>query len=116
MASAVAGPNDQVLERTVRIQLRRFEESDARCRGVQLPDALLLRFDRAEALFFRLRSGVTDGRLVSRVFASDSPYHPEQAFIGEVLTPLLAGRRREAPAGGRGVGPQGVVFVGVDPD
>ena len=79
----------EVVERTAQTHLRRFQEADASCRGLQLPDGLLLRFNLADALFFYLRSGVADGKIFTRVFASDSPYDREKSFIGQVSTPMF---------------------------
>ena len=83
-------PEIEVVERTTQQHIRYFEETDSRCRGMQLPDGLMLRFNLAGTLYFYLRTGVGDGKITSRVFASDSPYEREKAFIGAVATPMFA--------------------------
>jgi hypothetical protein len=83
-------PDIEVVERTAQKHLRYFEETDSRCRGLQLPDGLMLRFNLSGTLYFYLKTGVTDGKIISRVFASDSPYDREKAFIGELVTPMFA--------------------------
>ena len=85
-----SNPEIEVVERTTQQHIRYFEETDSRCRGMQLPDGLMLRFNLAGTLYFYLRTGVGDGKITSRVFASDSPYEREKAFIGAVATPMFA--------------------------
>ncbi len=70
-------------------QLEHFTTSDPRCRGLQLPEGLLLRYTLSRALYFYLRTGVRDGKITTRVFASDSPYDRQKATIGDVLTPMF---------------------------
>jgi hypothetical protein len=78
-------PDAEELDRTTQIHLRHFERTDSRCRGLQLPDGLMLRFNQSTTLFFYLRrTEVKDGKIVTRVFVSDSPYDREKAFIGEL--------------------------------
>jgi hypothetical protein len=57
---------------------------------MQLPEGVLLRYTLSQALYFYLRSGVQDGNITTRVFASDSPYDRQKADIGEVRTPMFA--------------------------
>jgi hypothetical protein len=80
---------DRIVFEVTRNQLQHFTDSDPRCRGLQLPEGLMLRYTLSRALFFYLRSGVRDGRIFTRVFASDDPYDRQKAPIGEVLTPMF---------------------------
>jgi hypothetical protein len=72
-----------------RTQVENFAGADPRCRVLQLPDGILLRYNLSRALYFYLRTGVRDGRILTRVFASDSPYDRQKTCIGEVGTPLF---------------------------
>src|SRR5690242_7490331 len=86
-------PNEspsEVLHEATRAQLQHFQHADSHCRAMQLPDGLLLRYTECQSLYFYLRSGVDSGNLTTRVFASDSPYDREKAYIGEVRTPIFA--------------------------
>jgi hypothetical protein len=83
-------PNDdRVLIEVTKHQLEHFTQSDPRCRGMQLPEGLLLRYTLSRALYFYLRTGVRDGKICTRIFASDSPYDRQKSFIGELLTPMF---------------------------
>jgi hypothetical protein len=75
-----------------RNHLQHFTNSDPRCRGVQLPEGLLLRYTLSHALYFYLRTDIRDGKIWTRVFASDSPYERQKTSIGEVHTPLFEPR------------------------
>jgi hypothetical protein len=77
-----------VLEST-QTQLRYFQQADPRCRGLQLPEGILLRYTLAQALYFYLRTGVAEGKIRTRVYASDSPYDRMNSDIGEVATPMF---------------------------
>ena len=70
-------------------QLEHFTSSDPRCRGLQLPEGLMLRYTLSKALYFYLRTGLRDGKISTRVFATDTPYDRQKAPIGEVLTPMF---------------------------
>jgi hypothetical protein len=85
------GPIDaeRVLQQTAAVHLKHFEQSDSRCRGMQLPDGLLLRYTLSSALFFYLRTGVDNGKLVTRAFASDTPYDWQKTPLGELVTPMF---------------------------
>jgi hypothetical protein len=74
---------------STRTQLRYFQEADPRCRGLQLPEGVLLRYTLAQALYFYLRTGVAEGKIRTRVYASDSPYDRMKTDIGEVATPMF---------------------------
>src|SRR5438552_18952843 len=79
----------QIIEDFNEKHLRHFELVDSRCRGLQLPEGVLLRYTLSKALYFYLRSGVKDGKITTRVYASDSPYDRQKAQIGEVTTPMF---------------------------
>jgi hypothetical protein len=70
-------------------QLHHFRAADPRCRALQLPEGIMLRYTMAEALYFYLRTGARDGKIVTRVFASNSPYDRLKTGIGEVATPMF---------------------------
>ena len=72
-----------------RSQLQHFTGADRRCRGLELPEGVLLRFTMSQALYFYLRTGAESGHIVTRVFASDSPYDRQKTEIGTVRTPMF---------------------------
>lgn len=80
--------DDRVVEVT-RHQLQHFTRSDPPCHAMQLPDGVLLRHTRSSSLYFYLRTAITDGKLLTRIFASDSPYDRERAEIGMIRTPMF---------------------------
>jgi hypothetical protein len=84
----ISGEENLVLANT-RSQLRHFQEADPRCRALQLPEGVLLRYTLAQALYFYLRTGVAEGKIRTRVYASDSPYDRMKTDIGEVATPMF---------------------------
>ena len=49
----------------------------------------MLRYTLSKALYFYLRTGLRDGKISTRVFATDTPYDRQKAPIGEVLTPMF---------------------------
>jgi hypothetical protein len=81
--------NDRVVYEVTRNQLEHFTGNDPRCRGLQLPEGLMLRYTLSKALYFYLRSGVREGKISTHVFASDTPYDRQKTPIGEVLTPMF---------------------------
>jgi hypothetical protein len=70
-------------------QLEQLRQADPRCRVLEMPDGVLLRYTLAQSLFFYLRSRVEDGKLNTRVWASDSPYDRQKAHVGDVISPLF---------------------------
>ena len=84
----VSEEENRVLE-TTRNQLQHFQEADPRCRALQLPEGVLLRYTLAQALYFYLRTGVSEGKIRTRIYASDSPYDRTKTDIGEVITPMF---------------------------
>ena len=71
-------------------QLELLRRADPRCRVLELPEGVLLRYALAQSLYFYLRSRVEDGKLTTRVWASDSPYDRQKAHVGDVLTPMFS--------------------------
>jgi hypothetical protein len=86
-----SGEDDRAYEIT-RNHLVHFTSSDPRCRGLELPEGLLLRYTLSRALYFYLRTGIRDGKIFTRVYASDSPYDRQKTTIGDVLTPIFEPR------------------------
>jgi hypothetical protein len=70
-------------------QLAHFKTITPPCRGLQLPDGVLLRSTRSASLYFYLRTGVDNGKIKTHVFASNSPYDREKTAIGSVITPMF---------------------------
>jgi hypothetical protein len=90
MDQAQLVPEDErVVADINRTQLQRLTEADPRCRGLELPEGVMLRYTLAQSLFFYLRTGVKDGKITTRVYASDSPYDRQKATVGEVRTPMF---------------------------
>jgi hypothetical protein len=80
---------DNLVEEFTHSQIKHFRNADPSCRALELPEGIMLRYTLAEALYFYLRTAVKDGKIVTRVFASDSPYDRLKTGIGEVLTPMF---------------------------
>jgi hypothetical protein len=80
---------DHVLSEVTRTQVAYFQKAAPRCRAVQLPEGIMLRYTLAEALYFYLRTGVSEGRIRTHVYATDSPYDRLRTAIGEVATPMF---------------------------
>jgi hypothetical protein len=83
---------DRVVNQINRTQLQRFTDADPRCRGLELPEGLMLRYALARSLYFYLRTGVKDGKIMTRIYASDSPYDRQKSNVGEVKTPMFEPR------------------------
>jgi hypothetical protein len=73
-------------------QLEHFRHTTPPCRGMQLPDGILLRHTLSRSLYFYLRTRVEEGKTKTHVFASDSPYDRQKAGIGSVITPMFEHR------------------------
>jgi hypothetical protein len=73
-------------------QLDHFRSIDPPCRGVELPDGIILRHTLSRSLYFYLRTRCEDGKIKTQVFASDSPYDRQKAGIGSVTTPMFEQR------------------------
>jgi len=80
---------ENVITEFTRTQVQHFRNANPNCRALELPEGIMLRYTLAEALYFYLRTTVKDGKIVTRVFASDSPYDRLKTGIGEVLTPMF---------------------------
>jgi hypothetical protein len=83
---------DRLVVQAIGSQLAYFKDIDPPCRGLELPDGILLRSTRSASLYFYLRTTVADGKIKTQVFASDSPYDRQQAHIGSVVTPMFEPR------------------------
>jgi len=83
------GDEDRIVVEVIGNQLEHFRNIDPPCRGLELPDGILLRHTRARSLYFYLRTGVDNGKIKTQVFATDSPYDRQKASIGTVLTPMF---------------------------
>jgi hypothetical protein len=70
-------------------QLEHFRRTEPPCRGMELPDGIILRHAFSRSLYFYLRTKVEDGKIKTQVFASDSPYDRQKASIGSVITPMF---------------------------
>jgi hypothetical protein len=80
---------DLLLSEATRKQLAYFRVADPRCRALQLPEGIMLRYTMSEALYFYLQTGVSEGKIRTRVYATDSPYDRKKTNIGEVTTPMF---------------------------
>jgi hypothetical protein len=88
MGSLASGEEKIVLEVT-QTQLEHFTNAAPHCRALQLPEGIILRYTLSHALYFYLRTEVSDGKMKTIVFSSDSPYDWQKARIGEVSTPMF---------------------------
>jgi hypothetical protein len=88
MDSVSSGEERIALEATQN-QLEHFRSADPRCRALQLPEGIMLRYNLSHSLYFYLRTGVSDGKIKTVVFSSDSPYDRQKTRIGEVSTPMF---------------------------
>jgi hypothetical protein len=84
-----APDDEKIIAETNHYQLEYFSRTEPPCRGLELPEGILLRYNMSIALYFYLRSSVVDGKIATQVFASDSPYDRQKAWIGEVRTPIF---------------------------
>jgi hypothetical protein len=90
MAQQPADPGrDAVIVETNRTQLEYFTGSGDVCRGLELPEGILLRYTHEKSLYFYLKTGGEDGKIVTHVYATDSPYDRQKTEIGVVVTPLF---------------------------
>jgi hypothetical protein len=83
---------DQIVTEVIGSQLEHFRHIDPPCRGLELPDGILLRHTVSKSLYFYLRTLVEDGKISTLVFASDTPYDRQKAGIGSVSTPMFERR------------------------
>ena len=54
---------DRLVVEVIGSQLTYFKNIDPPCRGLELPDGILLRSTRSASLYFYLRTGVDNGRI-----------------------------------------------------
>jgi hypothetical protein len=87
---------ERVVVEVIGKQLEHFRHIQPPCRGMELPDGIILRHTLSESLYFYLRTGVEDGKIKTQVFASDSPYDRQKASIGSVMTPMFENRSEHA--------------------
>lgn len=80
---------DQFVAEAINTQLQHFQNINPPCRGLQMPDGILLRHTLSRSLYFYLRTAVENGTINTRIFSSDSPYDRQKAMIGEVSTPMF---------------------------
>src|SRR5262245_24540116 len=83
---------DRLVVEVSHTQLAHFRNSDPPCRGLQLPDGILLRHTLSRSLYVYFKTAVVNGKIQTRVFASDSPYDRQRTIIGEVATPMFESR------------------------
>jgi hypothetical protein len=83
--------DNQVVE-AIGHQLEHFRHMEPPCRGMELPDGIILRHTHSRSLYFYLRTRVEEGKIKTQVFASDSPYDRQKASIGSVVTPMFENR------------------------
>jgi hypothetical protein len=88
----IESADDQVLVEVNRYQLEHFTGGDPRCRGLELPEGLMLRYALSRSLYFYLRTAVKEGKVTTRIFASDTPYERQKSPVGEVSTPMFEPR------------------------
>jgi hypothetical protein len=78
-----------IIVESSRTQLEYFTRANPFCRGLQLPEGVMLRYNCSEPFFFYLRTRVEDGKIFTRVYATDTPYELQKSCIGEVSTSLF---------------------------
>jgi hypothetical protein len=87
-----ASTDDRIVVEVINNQLEHFRNIDPPCRGMELPDGVLLRHTRSRSLYFYLKTVVEDGKIKTQIYASDSPYDRQKARIGSVNTPMFEPR------------------------
>jgi hypothetical protein len=88
----LGAPEDQIVVEVIGNQLQHFRNIDPPCRGLELPDGILLRHTQSASLYFYLKTGVDNGKIKTQVFATDSPYDRQRSAIGTVATPMFEAR------------------------
>ncbi len=83
------GDEDRLVVEVIGNQLEHFRNIDPPCRGLELPDGIVLRHTQSRSLYFYLRTDIDNGKMKTQVFASDSPYERQKAIIGTVVTPMF---------------------------
>jgi hypothetical protein len=90
--NGTASADDKIVVEVISSQLQHFRNIDPPCRGMELPDGVLLRHTRSRSLYFYLKTVVEDGKIQTQIHASDSPYDRQKARIGSVVTPMFEAR------------------------
>ncbi len=49
----------------------------------------MLRYNLSQSLYFYLRTVISEGKIKTRIYASDSPYDRKKTEIGELATPMF---------------------------
>ncbi|QGJ69782.1 Hypothetical protein PBC10988_14690 [Planctomycetales bacterium 10988] len=82
---------EEVIDRYSKGQLAHFSEaSKEKVQGIQLPKGVMLRYNLAESLYFYLETAVDGGGIVTKVYASNSPYEKDnRVMVGEMRTPIF---------------------------
>jgi hypothetical protein len=91
-----AEPEAQVVVEVINHQLEHFRNIQPPCRGLELPDGIVLRHTSSRSLYFYLRTRVEDGKIKTEVFATDSPYDRQKTSIGSVITAMFEHRSDHA--------------------
>lgn len=89
MSDNAAGDAENQVVEAIGHQLEHFRNTVPPCRGMELPDGILLRHTLSRSLYFYLKTRVEEGKIKTQVFASDSPYDRQKASIGSVHTPMF---------------------------
>jgi hypothetical protein len=88
----IPNDEDEIAVEVISRQLEHFKNINPPCRGLELPDGILLRHTQSASLYFYLRTGVENGKIKTQVFSTDSPYDRQKATIGTVVTPMFEAR------------------------
>jgi hypothetical protein len=91
-ANGTATADEQIIVGVISNQLQHFRNIDPPCRGMELPDGVLLRHTRSRSLYFYLMTSIEDGKIKTQIHASDSPYDRQKARIGTVMTAMFEAR------------------------
>ncbi len=84
-----ANTEERIVTEVINSQLEHFRNIKPPCRGMELPDGILLRHTQSQSLYFYLRSYIDNGKIKTLVYATDSPYDRQKAGIGSVSTPMF---------------------------
>lgn len=80
----------EVAGSVARTQIQQFTTDDRRCKAVELPKGVMLRYNLAESLYFFLETNVEHGAILTTVNASNSPYEKmNRVLVSEVSTPMF---------------------------
>ena len=94
--NAKMAAEEQIVVEVISNQLEHFRNIEPPCRGMELPDGIILRHSLSRSLYFYLRTRVEDGKIKTQVYASDSPYDRQKASIGSVITAMFENRSDQA--------------------